>query len=364
MSATVASVQVIVKDDLYVLNHCTKSLARDSDEARHNFGQFEAGDLRGRICDAWRFPVIDGFYDGQDAEKSYGFNEVTFVYDNRGQPAPPQDISVVGTFANLHERIPLREVKFEGEGTGYYTVTVVVPKGEVHAYKFIVNGETLLDPINPQRTTLDNGEVWSRFFTHLCVEPLSLERYELAILDRIVDHILPFRTAEGARFLEYFYNYLDKQSKETQYAHAYRLDQSVGVVNFIDKILAREENHHLVDYKLCLEQIVRVLRQRNPFIEPALMSKEMYVQLYNEMAGDSVGGWDTSKYNSPGYFLQLLRRHTITGAFSHPKYGGNVGAVCWAYLSERFRDDDTKETLFDWRRALERPLGTNPDYLG
>ena len=69
------------------------------------------------------------------------------------------------------------------------------------------------------------------------------------------------------------------------------------------------------------------------------------------------------RYGSPLYFLQLLRRHTYTGAFSHPKYGGNVGASSWAYLSERYKDTQG-QTLFDWRKAIEKPLGINADYHG
>jgi Gluconate 2-dehydrogenase subunit 3 len=137
----------------------------------------------------------------------------------------------------------------------------------------------------------------------------------------------------------------------------------VGAVNFIDNILAKEENHHLVDYKLSLKQIDRVLRKRNPFIEPSDMSKELYIDLYNEMATNKVDGWNYDQYSSPLYFLQLLRRHTYTGAFSHPKYGGNVGASGWAYLSERYRDAEG-QTLFDWQKAIEQPLGTNNDYRG
>jgi len=36
-----------------------------------------------------------------------------------------------------------------------------------------------------------------------------------------------------------------------------------------------------------------------------------------------VNGWDTADYGSPRYVLDLLRRHSFTGAFCHPKYGGN-----------------------------------------
>lgn len=47
---------VVDKDDQYVLNHCTRFLAREGDvdqnERRHDFGQYTADDPRGRICEA------------------------------------------------------------------------------------------------------------------------------------------------------------------------------------------------------------------------------------------------------------------------------------------------------------------------
>lgn len=355
--------KILEKHEQYVLNLCTKYLARDNSEPRHNFGQFSDEDLRSRICESWRFPIIDSYSDGIDFEASYAFNKVTFVYLHQSSTLP-KEVSVIGTFANLYEPIPLQPVEFQGEKTGYYALTVVVPKGEFHTYKFIVDGEPILDPINPQRAMLDNSKTWSRFFTQLCSEPLSFESWGFLILDRLVDHILPFRTAEGKNFLERFYFALEKQDKTNQYPHAYRLEESVGVVNFIDKLLAKEEHHNLIDYKICLDLIDRILRQRNPYIEPRFMPREMYVELYEQMAANNVPQWDYNQYNNPRYFLQLLRRHTFTGAFSHPKWGGNAGAVCWAYLSEKYRDESTGETLFNWRKGIEKPWGINVDYLG
>ena len=81
------------------------------------------------------------------------------------------------------------------------------------------------------------------------------------------------------------------------------------------------------------------------------------------MITGNVPGWDYGRYDNPKYFLELLRRHTITAAFSHPKYGGNAGAAAWDYLSARYRDGDGN-TLFDWRRAVEPPLGTSAEYRG
>jgi hypothetical protein len=352
------SVLILEKDDQYVLKQCTKFLARDNTDPRHNFGLFASDDLRSLVCESWRFPIIDSFSDGIDFETSYASNKVTFVYFHQGSPGTKQ-VSVVGTFANLYEPIPLRPIA----DTPYYTLTIVVPKGEAHIYKFFVDGRAVLDPINPQQVVLENGKSWSRFFTHLCSQPLSFERWELAILERLTNHILPFQTEEGQNFLERYYNFLDTQAKATQYTHAYRFDQPIGAVNFIDKVLAKEEGHHLVDYKICLSLIDRLLRQRNPYVEPSLMDKEVYSQLYEELWSNNVPEW-YGQYNNPRYFLQLLRRHTFIGAFSHPKYGGNVGAAGWAYLEERFRNPQTGQTLFDWRRVTEKPLGNSPDYHG
>lgn len=355
------SLPIIDIDPTYILNHCAKFLARENLDERHNFGQFKAGDQRGQICESHHFPIIDSYFDGKDVFASYGFNRVTFIYFNRN--TLPQNVFLIGTFASLYEHIPLQPVKFGDDETGYYAVTCVIPKGEAHTYKYLVDGHLQLDMINPQQTTLDNGEVWSRFFTQLCTEPLVLDQYELQLLERLAIHILPFRTQDGEIFLRNFYNYLDRQNKETQYTHAYRFDQSVGVVNFIDKLLAREESHYLDDYKICLKQIDRVLRQRNSFMEPNLMSKELFIQLYNELASGNVSGWEYGQYSNPQFFLQLLRRHVFTGAFSHPKYGGNVGGIGWAYLAERL-NDSAGETLFNWRIAIEKPLGINEDFRG
>jgi gluconate 2-dehydrogenase subunit 3-like protein len=350
------AIRIVEKDDYAILNYCAKYLARDNADPRHNFfGRWSDSDVRARVAESWRFPLIDGYSDGADFEAGYAFNEVTFVY----QDAAAADAAVVGTFANLYEPLPLRRVA----DTPFFTLSIVVPKGEVHYYKFLVGGRALLDPINPQQKAMDNGVAWSRFFTQLASEPVSLERWEIAILGRLSAHILPFQTEEGRNFLSRFYDGLDAAARSTQYARAYRLDQPVGVVNFIDKLLAREENHRLADYRVCLRLIDRVLRQRNPYVEPALMPKEIYVELYEQMAAGAVPGWSYAEYSNPRFFLQLLRRHVFTGAFSHPKYGGNAGGAAWAYLEEKYRDREG-HTLFDWRRIIEKPLGESTEYHG
>jgi hypothetical protein len=116
---------------------------------------------------------------------------------------------------------------------------------------------------------------------------------------------------------------------------------------------------------LCL----RALKNLNP--EKAIEDIPLadFQTLYQQMASNSVPGWDKSQYADSSYFLTILRRHAYTGAFSHPKYSGNVGALGWRWLAETFyeapdRRDGQKRTLFDWARVTEKPLGRNSDYLG
>ena len=42
--------KVLQEEDQNVLNDCAKYLARNNTDARHNYGQFNANDERGRIC--------------------------------------------------------------------------------------------------------------------------------------------------------------------------------------------------------------------------------------------------------------------------------------------------------------------------
>jgi hypothetical protein len=358
------------KDSTYILNYCAKYLARDNSDPRHNYGQYANDDPRARISEAWRFPVIDSYFDGKDYTASYAFNIVTFIYTNRDGNLGNQ-ISVLGTFSNLYSAIPLTQV----DNSVYWAVTVVVPKGQWHRYKFLVGSRSVLDPINPQQITMPDGSQWSRFFTEFCTENLSFERWEILLLERLTDRILPFRTTEGQRFLDIYYSSIDRQSKDSQYLRAYRLDQPVGAVSFIDKILAKQESHRLLDYKICLELIDKILRLRNPYQEPSQMPVGMYDDLFADLAADdgrSLQGWDYSRYASPKFFLGLLRRHAYTGAFAHPKHGGNTGAAGWAFLAQNLRDPATGSLpspgkvspYFDWERALEPPVGRNNEYRG
>lgn len=352
--------QVIDRGDTYVLNNCSKYLARAFQDPRHNYGQFPAGDVRTFIAESWRFPIVDAWADGTNFVPDYASNSVTFIYPVFPGAVTPHSVSVIGTFGNLFAPMALQPVT----GEPLFALTVVLPKGRVYTYQFIVDGKPVLDPVNPQRVVLDNGKTWSRFFTDLCVIPITFEDWELTLLDRMTQRILPFHTDLGQNFLKRYYDVLTNSDKESQFARAFRLDEPVGVVNFIDKLVAKQENHRLKDYRLCLVQMDAVLRSRYPYAEPADMPGGVYDDLYGQMATDNVPGWDTSSYGSPAFFLKMLRRHAYEGAFAHPKYGGNVGAAGWAYLADRFTNPTTGATLFNWERIMEPPLGKSADYRG
>lgn len=346
--------QIINKSSQYVLNHCTKYLARDNTDNRHSFlGMFD-DQYRARISEAWRFPIIDS-HDSSEAD-AYEWNDVTFVWF--GEPGMPQPAAVelLSTSNALYDPIPLNRI----EDSLYWACTLKIRKCEAHRYLYLVDGRPQVDRINPQTQILSNGETWSRFFTWAYNQPLILERWEFAVLDRLTRHILPFNSKEAQNFLK-------RGANEGNVGHLYRLDIPAGVANYIDNILAREERHRLYAYKTCLEMIGQVLSRRNNGKDPEFVSESSYVGLLDDMANASSSlfqdGWDRNRYNDPPHFLYLLRRHSITGAFAHPKYGGNPGGMAWAYLSEHYRTN-AGVTAFDWRQAIEPPLGTSSEYRG
>ncbi|QQP90703.1 gluconate 2-dehydrogenase subunit 3 family protein [Skermanella sp. TT6] len=330
-------------DDDHVLDLCAKHLARLNSDLRHSYNGHLAGDPRGRFSEGWRFPAIE-------SDRQREFNQVTFVWRREMDEPRPETVGLIGTFRALYDRIPLREIP----DSLYWHVTLRVPKRTCHRYLFQVGGAYHQDRVNPQTETDGDGRVWSRFFTEETTRPLVLQPHERRILGRFVQHILPFRTDAAEEFLRSPGNPLPKD--------VYELDQAVGVVNFIDKVLAREERHNRIDYAICLREIERILRQRDPYSEPEKVSKDAFTKLYGEMWGQ-VPGWNTSVYGNPSHFLRMVRRHVFLGAFSHPKYGGNAMALGWRFLEQRFRDQ-AGNSVFDWRKAIEKPLGTNNEYVG
>lgn len=353
---------IVIQNDEQILNYCAKYLARGA----KLFNDAVAPDSfnLATVSENWRFPLVLSQTD--EKGETGKLNKVIFIWHTK----PGENISsiaVVGSFAPLYQSFPLTPVIYEDNNTGFYSCTVDVPVSKSYYYKFIINGNDALDRINPQRKKFTNGREWSFFFTDYYNSSEEFEEWEISLLYRLANQVVPFRTEEAQNFINRFYLTLAKRDEKLAMP-IYKLDDSVGEVNYITNVLAKEERHHLQDYKVCLALIDKLLRIRNPFTDSWMVSEEIIIDLYNEMASGNVPGWDYNQYANPTYFLGLIRRHTITGAFSHPKYGGNIGGAGWNYLNQKYpiKNDAAQVTgsYFNWQLALEKPLGTNADYTG
>lgn len=332
-----------------VYDLAAKSLARTVTDDRHSYFGHLDGDSRARFPEGWRFPFVETHFDPRDTSVITNFNRVTVVYFHEDPTSFPASVELVSNMSAPSEKIELHRV----ENSKYWAAGFILPTRKVYRYLFLVDGKLVEDPVNPRRTVDGGANSWSFFWTDYCQKAVTFEVWEALLLQRLVRHILPFNSLES----EIFLNTLNPVSLTPGGGNLYRLDLEMGAVNFIDKLLAGPECHHLASYRDCLLLINGLLRKRNPYQEPRAMGEEMFVELYRQMASGNIPGWDTSRYSNPAYFLKLLRRHTFTGAFSHPRHGGNSGAYAWDYLSERFPP-------FDWRGGLEPPWGTNADYRG
>ena len=184
----------------------------------------------------------------------------------------------------------------------------------------------------------------------------------MALVERMTRALLPFQGRQTR-------NLIERGLNDGNVQHFFRMDIPAGVANYIDNILAREERHHLTSYRVCLSLINTVLRRRNGGIEPINLPDTEFAKLFDDMKNSSDAlfqdGWNRTAYSNPGYFLYILRRHTWTGAFSHPKYGGNPGGLGWSFLGETYHTTaNAFVTAFDWQRAIEPPLGTSNEYKG
>jgi hypothetical protein len=370
--------ELVAKSPEYILNLCTRFLARDNPDSRHSYFGTESEHARARISDAWRFPIVDAHEPGSLDEVESGtyafFNDVTFVLKEPRDGPPFESVGLVTSAAALNQSIEMKRV---GDSL-YHAATLKVGRGQRHRYRFLVAGSSVLDPVNPQLFEHADGSLWSSFFTWEYQETVVLERWEFTLVDRLVRQILPFEDEQARIFLE-------RGAADAQIPNLHRLDVSVGAANYIDKILAREERHHLQGYRACLDMIAEVLRRRFPGIAFERVPSDAnrspndlkpavgYNKLYEDMSAGNpwsalvADGWDLNRYDNPTYFVNLLRRHAWTGAFCHPKYGGNFGAMTWAYLADSYRVTDPalpEATAFDWQRAIERPYGRSNEYFG
>jgi Gluconate 2-dehydrogenase subunit 3 len=329
-----------------------RSLGRDDHGPRHHF---EAGDPprhAAELAEAWRFPLLGG-------AAPAGHEAVAFVH----RAAAAQAVALLGEpvdGGDVHGLTAMPE-------TGCWALTLALPLGRRYRYRYLVDGRQELDAINPQREASDDGATWSRVFTSGCTVPLSLEAWEWTLLDRLAGTLVSGMSDEAADFLDQRYRDLDRVARDAAWRVAYRFDNAFGAVNFIDKILAREEAHRRRDYRICLLQLNRIARQRHPWREPAAMPASIFEDLLRQLAASSaadespIPGWDYGRYGSPRFFLRLLLRHVLTGIFAHPRHGGNPAGIAWDWLADRCRDSAGAE-VFAWRNSLPPPLGNVADY--
>lgn len=330
------NIQEIPLDHQFVLNQSEKIIFKN------NTTDISA-------IDSAVFPVIQTYY----PDKA-NFNLVTFIFFSQAE----KDIFLLGNFANLYTNYQLSRVKFNDSNTHFYAITLKLPNKSLYFYQFKIDHNFTLDPLNSFSKTLDNGETWSCFTTEGYKTPIIFEDWEVKILQRVVSYILPFKTNEFKTFI----NRHSAQFDNTTRSMVNQLYYDIGTVNFIDKLLARNEQHHVISYRLCISEMKNVLLRINTTQEPEDMDEYFYAKLFEIMANNDHTIWDKSVYAEPAYFLKVLRRHIITAAFSHPRHGGNTQALGWQFLADLLQNKP-EDNLFDWQQALEKPLGTNKDYI-
>ena len=333
------NVEEIPLDHQFVLNQSEKII----------FNNNTTGHSVVTAIDSAVFPVAETYY----PDKA-NFSLVTFIFFNREE----KDIFLLGNFANLYTTYQLSRVKLNNSDTNLYAVTLKLPTRAVYFYQFKIDQSFYIDPLNSFSKTLDNGKTWSCFITEGYKTPLIFEEWEVKILQRFVSFVLPFKTAEFKTFV----NRHSAQFDNTTRSMLNQLYYDIGVVNFIDKLLARQERHHVINYQLCLSEMKQVLLRLNNTQEPEDMDEYFYARLFEIMEKNDFSVWNKAKYDNPAYFLKALRRHIITGAFSHPRHGGNTQALGWQFLADLL-SNKPEDNLFDWRQALEIPLGNNKDYI-
>ena len=356
--------EIVDRGDDYVLSNCAKFLARDFGGARHAERPEDDGTLRAHIAEAWRFPLVDTWADGEHFVETYGLNSVTFVHAAIGGIPLPATVSVVGTFTDAP--LTLRRI---GD-TPYHAATVVLPKGVAHRYRFVADGAEGPDPVNPQQVTglrglnagAGDGAVWSRFFTQLCTEPLVLDDGQRALLGPA--H--PLRAALRHR-----------RGRGVIGAHSTggRAGPRPGGASRSPPVRrpARPRQLHRQGPgprggppagrlpASAWPAHRRVLADRDPGVAPAAHARRRARSVSTRRwPATRSPGWDHARYGQPAFFLQGPAAPRLYGRVRHPKYGGNVGGAGWACLDERFTDGDGN-TLFDWRQVMEQPLGTSTD---
>ena len=59
-------------------------------------------------------------------------------------------------------------------------------------------------------------------------QPVSFEAWELVILTRLTNEILPFTSVDAQRFMDLYYFTADRGARETQFHQAFRLSSRLA----------------------------------------------------------------------------------------------------------------------------------------
>ncbi len=92
-----------------------------------------------------------------------------------------------------------------------------------------------------------------------------------------------------------------------------------GVVNYIDRQLARHYRRHQNAYLAGLEQADAISRKRNgKALADATPAQQLQIAVAFEKENRA--------------FFELVRQHTMEGYYGSPRHGGNRDAVSWRML--------------------------------
>jgi len=92
-----------------------------------------------------------------------------------------------------------------------------------------------------------------------------------------------------------------------------------GVLNYIDRQLARAYQRHRDDYRDGLQRALELSRSRFRQ-DPAALTQKQQLE------------WVSAIEKGDRSFFEMVRRHTFEGYYGSPRHGGNLDAVSWKML--------------------------------
>ena len=145
---------------------------------------------------------------------------------------------------------------------------------------------------------------------------------------------LPFSLPKDARFL----NAEEWSTIEAVTSRIIPTDDTPGakeayVVKYIYQVLISAYSHLQIPYKRGIAEVNRFSKKifGRKFIS---LQEEKQNYILRKMEKGEISNWDISYISSKDFF-DILRKHTLEGFFSDPKYGGNKDKIGWKFLGIR-----------------------------